>query len=167
MIFNLSPLSSGLKKENQGGPAAQHFSITFLIIVTRVHYHYYHLSFCCPPAASASVVVLDEEKGGEVGRGGLRAFCRARALQVINIARGGRRGAHVNIRTAERVCVCVCVFFIAEASDWGAHLPIPPKRYFISESFTIQAEEQSLGYACLHSNSTGPSRTPGSCVWEE
>lgn len=52
----------------------------------------------------------------------------------------------------------VCVF--AEMPDWGAHLPIPPKRYFISESFTIQAEEQSLGYACLHSNSTGPSRTP-------
>lgn len=55
-------------------------------------------------------------------------------------------------------CVCVCVF--PETPDWGAHLPIPPKRYFISESFTIQAEEQSLGYACLHSNSTGPSRMP-------
>lgn len=54
--------------------------------------------------------------------------------------------------------VCVCVF--AEMPDWGAHLPIPPKRYFISKPFTIQAEEQSLGYACLHSKSTGPSRRP-------
>lgn len=45
-------------------------------------------------------------------------------------------------------------------TDWGAHLPIPPKRYFISKSFTIQAEEQSHGYACLHSNSTGPFRMP-------
>lgn len=56
------------------------------------------------------------------------------------------------------VCTPVCVF--AEMPDWGAHLPIPPKRYFISELFTIQAEEQSLGYACLHSTSMGPSRTP-------
>lgn len=56
------------------------------------------------------------------------------------------------------VCTPLCVF--AEMPDWGAHLPIPPKRYFISEPFTIQAEEQSLSYACLHSNSTGPSRTP-------
>lgn len=52
----------------------------------------------------------------------------------------------------------VCVF--TELPDWGAHLPIPPKRYFISESFTIQEEEQRLGNAGLHSNSTGPSRTP-------
>lgn len=29
----------------------------------------------------------------------------------------------------------MCVF--AEMPDWGAHLPIAPKRYFISESFTI------------------------------
>lgn len=56
------------------------------------------------------------------------------------------------------VCTPECVF--AEMPDWGAHLPIPPKRYFISKSFTIQAEEQSFSYACLHSNSTGPSRTP-------
>lgn len=54
------------------------------------------------------------------------------------------------------VCTPVCVF--AEMPDWGAHLPIPPKRYFISGPFTIQAEQQSLGYACLHSSSTGPSR---------
>lgn len=55
------------------------------------------------------------------------------------------------------VRAAVCVF--AETPDWGAHLPIPPKRYFISEPFTIQGEQQSLGYACLHSSSTGPSRT--------
>lgn len=56
-----------------------------------------------------------------------------------------------------RVYSCVCVF--AKMPDRGAHLPITPKRYFISKSFTIQAEQQSLSYACLHSNSTGPSRT--------
>lgn len=57
--------------------------------------------------------------------------------------------------------VCVFIFFSAETPDLGAHLPIPPKRYFISEAFTIQAEQQSPGYACLHFNSTGPSRTSG------
>lgn len=57
-----------------------------------------------------------------------------------------------------RVRAPACVF--TETPDWGAHLPIPPKRYFISEPFTIQAEEQSLVLVCLHSNSTGPSRTP-------
>lgn len=59
----------------------------------------------------------------------------------------------VCLRGSPPVCVCVCVF--PETADWGAHLPIPPKRYFISESFAIQAEEQSLGYACLHSRSMG------------
>lgn len=61
----------------------------------------------------------------------------------------------------EYMCVSVrvptCVF--TEMPDWGAHLPIPPKRYFISKPFTIQAQEQSRGYPCLHSNSTGLSRT--------
>lgn len=32
----------------------------------------------------------------------------------------------------ERVSVCTPVCVFAEMPDWGAHLPIPPKRYFIS-----------------------------------
>lgn len=72
MIFNLSPLSLGLEKENQGA-AMPNFSITFLIIVSRVHYYYYHPPFSAAPPphfrlAQAAVAVAQHEEKVKSGR---------------------------------------------------------------------------------------------------
>lgn len=67
MIFNLSPLSLGLEKENQGACHTPFLNYLFLIIVTSVHYYYYYPPFSLAPphfrlAWAVRAVALDEEK---------------------------------------------------------------------------------------------------------
>ena len=96
------------------------FSITFLIIVTRVHYCHYHLLFSvAPPPPNTHTHTHCLGRGG-CGAGWrrraaeVRAFCEARALQVINLARGGRWEETENMWAYQRLCVFLLRRLIGE-----------------------------------------------------
>lgn len=116
MIFNLSPLSLGLEKENQGACHTPFLNY-------RSHYcHRRSLQllssslFCCTPPTLGELRPLWLSRWMKRGRRAAesRAFFEAEALQVINIARGGRWEETENMWVYVRLCVFLLKCLIGE-----------------------------------------------------